>query len=61
MTYFDHNKNIIILLAQLHPAENRNYQRVNKYKKYLNRLKYDGIEMPMSVGDIDRFEKFNQD
>ena len=49
------------ILAQLHPAENKNPQRVNQYEKYLNTLKYDGIEMPMSVGDINRFEKLNQD
>ena len=48
------------ILAQPHPAE-KNANRVNKYKEYLNTLKYDGIEMPMSVGDIDRFEKLNQD
>ena len=48
------------ILAQLHPAE-ENAKRVSKYKKYLNTLKYDGIEMPISVGDIDRFEKLNQD
>ena len=44
------------ILAQLHPAE-ENAKRVSKYKKYLNTLKYDGIEMSISVGDIDRFEK----
>ena len=35
----------------------KNAKRVLKYKKYLNTLKYDGIEMSISVGDIDRFEK----
>ena len=43
-------------MAQLHPAE-ENAKRVSKYKKYLNTLKYDGIEMSIPVGDIDRFEK----
>ena len=44
------------ILAQLYPAENH-VQRVSKYKQYLNTLKYDGIEMPIPVGDIDKFEK----
>ena len=48
------------ILAQLHPAE-INANRVNNYKKYHNTLKYDSIEILMSVGDIDRFEKLNQD
>ena len=48
------------ILAKLHPAED-NAESVTKYKKYLKTLKYDGIETPMSVGDIDRFEKLNED
>ena len=48
------------ILAHQHPAEDH-ANRVSKYTKYLNTLRCDGIEMPMSVGDIDRFEKLNQD
>ena len=56
----DYLRFIWSILAQLHPAE-KNANRVNRYNKYLNTLKYDGIEMPMSVGDIDGFEKLKQD
>ena len=49
----DHLCFVYSVLAHLHPAMNRNAQRVNNYKRYLNTLNYDGIEMPMSVGDID--------
>ena len=54
----DHLCFLYSILAQLHPAKDHAY-RVNHYKRYLNTLNYDGIEMPMSVGDIDRFEKKN--
>ena len=48
------------VLAHLHPVK-YNPHRVYHYKEYLNTLNYDGIVMPMSVGDIDRFEKINPD
>ena len=44
------------ILAQLYCA-GKDPCRVSKYKQYLNTLKYDGIEMSIPVGDIDRFEK----
>ena len=48
------------ILAHQHPFDNHP-ERVNKYEKYIITLKYDGIEMPMAVGDFDRFEKLNKD
>ena len=46
------------VLAHKHPVK-CNHHRVNHYNKYLHTLNYDGIDLPMSVGDIDRFEKKN--
>ena len=38
---------------------NDNEYRVGRYKKYLETLNTKGIEMPMAVKDIDKFEKQN--
>ena len=46
------------VLAHLFPSK-INPSKVFKYKKYLNRIKYDGINMPMKIEDIDEFEKMN--
>ena len=46
------------VLASLYPV-NKNAERVSNYKKHLNELKYDDIEMPMKVSDITRFEAKN--
>ena len=46
------------ILASLYPVK-QDAERVSKYKKYLDKLNYKGIEMPMAVKDIDKFEKMN--
>ena len=46
------------MLASVYP-QNDNPNRVSKYKKYLETLNTKGIEMPMAVMDIDKFEKQN--
>ena len=46
------------VLAHLFPTE-KDACRVSKYKKYINKIKYDGISMPMKLKDIDKFEKLN--
>ena len=47
------------MLAFLYPNKNGHPNRVSNYKKYLNELNQKGIEMPMAVKDIDKFEKLN--
>jgi hypothetical protein len=47
------------VLAHLFPAKHHG-DRLSNYKKYINELKYDGIEMPMKVSDIERFEAKNE-
>ena len=48
------------ILAHLYPVTN-NPERVNHYDKeeYKNRLNFDGIEFPVSVKDVKKFEKLN--
>ena len=46
------------MLASVYP-QNDNTNRVGRYKKYLETLNTKGIEMPMAVMDIDKFEKQN--
>ena len=46
------------VLASVYPQK-ENPNRVSKYKNYLKTLNTKGIEMPMAVKDIDKFEKMN--
>ena len=48
------------VLAALHPA-NDNVSMSRQYKKYLSELKVDGLEFPLKVHDIPKFEKLNPD
>ena len=47
------------LLAALHPQE-KNPQRVNKYKKYTNEICMKGIDFPVKIGDIPKVERMNK-
>ena len=46
------------VLASLHP-QSENVERVTKYRSYENELNMDGIEYPVKVVDITKFENFN--
>ena len=47
------------ILAHLHPAKNNKY-RTSKYKPYINNLNLkEGLEFPMSIVNIPKFEKQN--
>ena len=46
------------LLSALHPPRDHP-ERVSMYQKYLGTLRFDGIEFPVKVRDIDKFEKLN--
>ena len=48
------------VLAALHPATD-NVSMTYKYKPYLSELKIDGLEFPLKVHDIPKFEKLNPD
>ena len=50
----DQNCFLYSVLASLFPNKN-NPEKISSYKKYLPELKYQGIEMPMAVKDIDKF------
>ena len=46
------------ILSALHHSEIKdNHERPSKYKAYLNKLNFTGIEFPVSLKDIDKFEK----
>ena len=47
-------------LAYLFPDE-INPQRISKYKKYTNKVKYDGIDFPVKIKDIPKNENHNDD
>ena len=55
----DQNCFLYSILASLFPDKNGNVSKVRAYKKYLDKLNHKGIEMPMAVKDIDKFEKMN--
>ena len=38
---------------------NQNLERVSKIKKYLHLCNWDGLEFPLKVKDLNRFEKNN--
>ena len=48
-----------ILSAQHHKKIKTKPEKPSKYKKYLNKLDFTGIEFPVSLNDIDKFEKNN--
>ena len=48
-----------ILSAQHHDKIKSDHQRPSKYKKYLGQLNFTGIEFPVSLKDIDKFENQN--
>lgn len=46
------------ILASLHPAEH-NPQRVSKYTQYTDELDFAGIDFPVKISDVKRFESNN--
>ena len=48
------------ILAHLYPVK-KDPQRVTKYKKYENELNFNGIDFPVKITDIHKFEKQNKD
>ena len=46
------------VLASLHPVE-QNPHRVSKYRQYENELNMDGIDYPVKLTQISKFEKQN--
>jgi len=48
------------VLAGIHPLQQVDHpERVSKYRRYENELIMDGIEYPVKIRDIDRFERLN--
>ena len=48
-----------ILSKQHHDKIKTDHSRPSKYKEHLNKLNFTGIEFPVSLKDIDKFEKQN--
>ena len=48
------------ILAQLHPISD-NAHRVSHYEQYENEVNMEGIEYPVNLSDIDKFENQNPD
>ena len=49
-----------LILASLHPIQCRNYpDRVLKYQEYEHELNMSGIQYPVDIKDIDKFEHQN--
>ena len=48
-----------ILSALYHDKIGFHYEKPSRYKKYLGELNFTGIEFPVSLKDIDKFEKNN--
>ena len=47
-----------VILTALHHSETRDYhERLSKYKAHTGKLNFTGIEFPVSLKDIDKFEK----
>lgn len=46
------------VLSRLHPAAT-NAQRVSKYRQFANELNFSGIRFPVSVDQINKFERLN--
>ena len=47
-------------MADLFPGENHP-QRISKYKKYINKVKYDKIDFPVKIKDLPEIENLNDD
>ena len=47
------------VLAALHPVEH-NRDRVSKYKEHMDKLDFTGIDFPMALSDIPKFEQLNK-
>jgi hypothetical protein len=47
------------VLAALYPAKSHS-DRVSNYTPYIDKLKVDGIEFPVSVDDVSKFEQMNK-
>jgi len=47
------------ILAALYEIK-ENPHRVSKYTQYENELKFEGIEFPVKLGDIPKFERQNE-
>ena len=41
--------------------DQKHTNRVNQYKQWVDELKFDGIEFPVTLKAIDKFEKQNAD
>lgn len=48
-----------ILSALFPPATGKNHQRVENYRRYENELNFYGIEFPVKLNQIDKFERLN--
>uniref|UniRef100_A0ABD2WIY7 Uncharacterized protein n=1 Tax=Trichogramma kaykai TaxID=54128 RepID=A0ABD2WIY7_9HYME len=48
------------ILAALYSENKKNKDRVEQYKKFENELNFSGIEFPMKLKDIPKFEKINK-
>ena len=56
----DENCFALCVVAHLHPLDRRNNpERPEKYAEYLDEIKMTGIELPVKIHDIPRFEKLN--
>lgn len=47
------------VLAKLHYVQ-KNAKRVMNYQSYVNELNFDGIDFPVSIDKIDKFEEQNE-
>ena len=48
------------ILASLHPVQCRNHQdRVSKYQEYQHKLNMSGVQYPVNIKDINKFEYQN--
>lgn len=54
----DHMCFMWAILSALHPAA-KNQNRLTHYLKYRNELNFNGIEFPVRLNDIDKFERLN--
>ena len=48
------------ILAAMHPA-NKNGERVTNYTKYMDEVNMNGIEYPVTIKQIEKFERQNED
>lgn len=48
------------ILSALHHDDVYRHNSTNQYKKFIHELDFNGLEFPMKVSDIDRFEELNR-